>query len=464
MRSSLRLSGVFSQQHIVPLFVLLFVLSACSITGPAPSPARTLYGPIQFYDTHGVFLCELHGQNPRTDCQAPDAPIRQFAGQFLDYAINELADDLHVQATKLPSTALHVSTTLDLSLQKQVLQHIQQYIATMATTHNMKNAAEVMLDYHTGAIRSFIGSLDPQVNILTRDARQAGPAFRPFVYATAFEQGISPGEVVYDAPFSVGQGSQAYSPVDYGGTFHGYMSYRSALQNDYNIPSLKLYLKTGFDALRKTVIAMGIKPADIGTSGHYSLPLGTMEIPLLDETVAYGTMADGGIHVPPHAIEKISTADNHVIFTAVAHGTRALSPQTAFMMTDVMSDNNARTPEFGPCSPLLLYTTTQAQCSAGHPGDVRPAAVHGGMNGAFRDTIAIGYTTDLVVGAWSGNSNAEPMFNVLGVDGAAHIWHDTMLLAEEQKPITPFPGPPAGVVKKTVSYPNLTTTDWYVAQ
>jgi membrane peptidoglycan carboxypeptidase len=464
MRSSPRLSEACSRRHIIPVVVLLLVLSACSNIGTITGPSQAAHGPIQFYDTHGVFLCELHGQNPATDCQAPDAPIRQFAGQFLDYAINELADDLHVPTSKLPQTALNVSTTLDLALQKRILQHIQQYIATMATMHNMKNAAEVMLDYHNGAIRSFIGSLDPQVNILTRNARQAGQAFKPFVYATAFEQGISPGEVVYDAPFSIGQGSQAYSPIDYGRQYRGYISYRSALQDNANIPALKLYLKTGFAALRKTVIAMGIKPAAIGTEGYYALPLGTMELPLLDETVAYGTMADGGIHVPPHAIEKVSTADAHVIFTSTSQGTRALSPQTAFMMTDVMSDNNARASEFGQCSPLLLYTTTQTQCEAGHPGDVRPAAVHGGVTDAFRDTIMIGYTTDLVVGAWSGNSNAEPMFNILGVDGAARIWHDTMLMAEEQKPITAFPGPPAGVVKKTVSYPNLTTTDWYLAQ
>lgn len=241
------------------------------------------------------------------------------------------------------------------------------------------------------------------------------------------------------------------------------MSYRSALQNDYNIPSLKLYVKTGFDALRKNVVAMGIKPGDIGTSGYYALPFGTNELPLLDETVAYGTMADGGVFVPPHAIEKISTADTHVIFTTRPQETRALSPQTAFMMTDVMSDNAARATEFGPCSPFLLYTTTQEQCTTGKPGVVRPAAVHGGTNGAFKDTITLGYTTDLVVGAWSGNSNFDPMFNITGEDGAARIWHDTMLLAEGQKPITPFPGPPAGVVKKTVNYPNLTTTDWYLA-
>jgi membrane peptidoglycan carboxypeptidase len=437
--------------------LLLFILSACS--GKTFTNAGATKGPIQLYDVHGVFLCEIHGTNQQTNCFNEKAAIRQVAQQFLNYTVNELAAALHVQPENLPSSALKVSTTLDLALQKQTLQAMSKYIATMATTHNMHNAAEVTLDYHNGAIRSFLGTLDNEVNILTRTKRLAGVVFKPFEYATAFEQGISPGEVVYDAPFSVG--SPPFSPLNDDMQFHGYLSYRSALQNAYNIPSLKLYIKTGFPALRENVIALGIKPEDIGTSGSYFVPIGGVKLPLLDTTVAYGTMANGGMHIPPHAIDTISTPDHRILYTAKPQQTPALSPPVAFMMTDVMSDNTARTPEYGACSPLLLYTTTQAQCEAGNTGTIRPAAVHGGVGGTFKDTFTIGYTSDLVVGAWAGNNNNDPMMNITGLDGAAQIWHDTMLLAEAQKPITPFPGPPAGVVKKTVSYPHLTTTDWY---
>lgn len=465
MNSRTLLVAHFSGLRTVTLLLCVCVLSSC-MNGNFAGNAST-NGPIQLYDTHGTLICQLHGQNPQMDCLAPKSIPRQFAFQFIDYALNELASDLHVSVAHLPSSALNVSTTLDLNLQKQVLQTTKRYIATMATTHNMKDAAVVMLDYHNGAIRTLIGSLDnatspTQLNVVTQDPRQPGSVFQPFVYATAFEQGISPGEVVYDGPFSVG--TPPYSPVNSDRQFHGYMSYRHALQNNFNIPALKLFVRTGFAALRKNVLAMGLTPSDIGTEDLYDLALGAHGMPLLDATVAYGTMANGGIHVAPHAIDKISTPDGHRVFAAKTQGTQALSQQTAFMLTDVMSDNNARAYEFGTCSPLELYTTTQEQCRAGNSGPVRPAAVHVSANGGFKDTLAIGYTTDLVVGSWTGNDDDTPMFNIIGVDGASRIWHDSMLLAEAGKPIQQFPAPPSDVVKKTVAYPNLTTTDWYRTQ
>jgi membrane peptidoglycan carboxypeptidase len=460
------LPAYLSRLCIVTLLFLVCVLSACTPGSPTAAGPQTK-GPIQLYDTHGILICQLHGQNSQQDCLTKNSVQRPFAFQFIDYALNELASDLHTTVANLPSTALKVSTTLDLNLQKQVLQKAKQYITTMTTTHNMTNAAVVMLDYHNGAIRSLLGSLNsptanPPLNVITQDPRQLGSLFKPFVYATAFEQGISPGEVVYDGPFSVG--TPPYSPRNYDNMFHGYMSYRSALQNDYNIPALKVFVRTGFDAVRKNVLAMGLTPGDIGTEGNYSIPLGTKETPLLDVTVAYGTMANGGIHIPPHAIEKISASDGHVVFSTQPQGIRALSPQTAFMMTNVMSDENAGAPEFGTCSPLELYTTSEKQCKAGNPGAVRPAAVHIGTTDSFRDTLTVGYTTDLVIGSWAGNSDASPMFNIIGLDGASRIWHASMLLAEAGKPIQQFPGPPPGVIKKTIDYPNLTTTDWYLTK
>lgn len=84
------------------------------------------------------------------------------------------------------------------------------------------------------------------------------------------------------------------------------------------------------------------------------------------------------------------------------------------------------------------------------------------LNSSFQDTSAIGYTPDLVVGTWAGNSNHSPMSpDITGSDGATQIWHDTMLLAEGNTPVEAFPAPPADVVKKKVNYPALTTTDWY---
>lgn len=454
------------QSHIFILFLLLYLLSGCAYS---ISPATLTNGPIQLYDVHNRLLCQLHGQKSQLDCLAKNGTSRQFASQYIDYTVSELASDLHVSSDRLPSSALHISTTLDLDLQRRVLQKTQQYIASMADTHHMTNAAAIILDYHNGAIRSLIGSLDSPttdnpLNVVTQKGRQIGSAFKPFVYATAFEQGISPGEVVYDGPFSVG--SPPYTPLNYDQKYHGYLSYRAALQQNLNIPTLKLSLKTGFAALRQKALALGIKAENLTPleKGWYSASFGIMDVPLLDTTVAYGAMANGGIRIPPHTIEKISTSDGHIIYTVKPQGIRALSPEAAFMITDVMSDNTTRPPEESQCSPYILYTTTAEQCKAGNQGSVRPAAVHSGANDSLRDTLAVGYTSDLVAGTWTGNTDFLLLVNVSTLDGAPQLWHDSMLLAEANTPITPFPGAPSSIVKKTMSYSDLTTTDWYLAK
>ncbi|MBV9256485.1 MAG: hypothetical protein JO215_00545, partial [Ktedonobacteraceae bacterium] len=209
------LPACISRVRIVSVLLLVWALSGCTVGGPGIGSQTR--GPIQLYDVHRILICQLHGQNPELDCLAKKSVQRQFAFQFIDYALNELASDLHVSIANLPSYALNVSTTLDLNLQKQVLQKAKQYIATVAKTNNIKNAAVVMLDYHNGAIRSLIGSLDSPtadapLDVVTQQPRQLGSIFKPFIYATAFEQGISPGEVVYDGPFSINEPQQPYSP------------------------------------------------------------------------------------------------------------------------------------------------------------------------------------------------------------------------------------------------------------
>jgi len=103
------------------------------------------------------------------------------------------------------------------------------------------------------------------------------------------------------------------------------------------------------------------------------------------------------------------------------------------------------------------------QCYAGNPGTVRPAAVKTGTTNDFKDSWTVGYTPDGdVIGVWTGNDDNSAMVDVTGIMGAAPIWHHAMLLAEQGRPIQDFPGPPSGVAKKTVHYPGLTTTDWYL--
>jgi membrane peptidoglycan carboxypeptidase len=445
--------------HMLFISMLLSLLSACAnnISLGQPQPQN---GPIQFYDIHNQLICQLHGQNPQLDClQHKDLS----SAYFIDTAVSELASDLHVDVDHLPTTALHVATTLDLSLEQQTYQKARQYIATMSATHNMHNASVVVLDPHSGGIRALVGNTDTsyggsQANLATQPFN-AGSSFKPFIYATAFEQGISPGEVVYDGPFTIAiANSPSYAPVNSDQKFHGHMSYRTALQTELNIPSLKLYVKVGTEAVIKKVKALGMEYQ--GTP-EYSTALGALSISLLDETIAYAAMANGGVYMHPHTIVKVTSLDNHMLYQDSTQGTRALSPEAAFMITDVLSGTASQISNFGICSPLELYSTSHTQCQAGNAGTVRPAAVMAGLDNSWRSALAIGYTPNLVVGSWTGNSNYSPMADVTDVDGAAQIWHETMLLAEGNTPVKAFPAPPADVVKKTINYPSLTTTDWY---
>jgi len=167
------------------------------------------------------------------------------------------------------------------------------------------------------------------------------------------------------------------------------------------------------------------------------------------------------VRIPPHAIDTVEDVQGHLIYHFLPLGKRVIKKQVAFMMTNVLSDNSSRTYEFGKCSALYLYSTTQTKCYRGQPGVVRPAAVKTGTSQNFDDNWTVGYTTDYVIGVWAGNNDNSPMVNVTGVDGAAPIWHDSMLLAEQGQPIVAFPTV-SGVVERTVHYPGITTTDWYL--
>ncbi len=392
-----------------------------------------------------------------------------LAPHFVRYAVNELAQELHVKIPDLSRAGLVVSTTLDLPLQNKVLKIAQQHIAALAQAHHMSNAAEVLIDYHNGDIRVLLGNINPNdpktgaFDVASQGYRQPGSSFKPFIYATAFGQGVSPGEAVQDGPLTVQMccGLPAYVPQNYDLRYHGLITYRYALQNSFNIPAVKLIMKTGVDESLHTAQVMGITSYQ-GTP-NYTLVLGSLGVHLLDETSAYGVFANSGIRVPPHAIDTVTDVQGHVILHVQQPGQRVISKQVAFMVTNVLSDNSSRTFEFGKCSALDLHSSSETDCYLGNPGTIRPSAAKTGTSTNFNDNWTVGYTSDYVMGVWAGNNDNSPMVNVTGVDGAAPIWHDSLLVAETGRPIVGFSNP-GGVVKKTVSYGGLTTTDWYLSK
>jgi penicillin-binding protein 1A len=386
------------------------------------------------------------------------------AATYVDYVISELNNDLHVKTSDLSRSGLVVKTALDLKLQNYAQADAKLHVEQM-TAHHITNASVVVMDQHTGAVKAIVGNIDPNdpkygaFNVATQGYRQPGSSFKPYVYATAFQQGVaSPGSKVLDAPLTIPMccGLPSYTPHNYSQTYGGWMTYRYALDNSLNIPAIKIEQAAGIDQSLKTAEGMmGISDGSNTRAANvfYGTPnitmvLGALSVRLIDNTEGYATFANGGIRVPYHAIDEVLDQNGKVIFKPDTTGKRVLSQAAAFMMTNVLSDNNSRNYEFGLCSALYLYTNSTSQCYAGDPGKVYPAAAKTGTSNSFVDNWTMGYTPRYTVGVWAGNNDNSQMINVTGVDGAGPIWHDVQLYLNKGKPALQFPGPPSSVVKQ----------------
>ncbi len=385
--------------------------------------------------------------------------LTQPAPQFFDFVLEQLEKQFHMTRDQLSLSDMRVYTTLDLKLQNQILKIAQAQVASLQGS-NVTNAAEVLIDYHTGAVRTLLGNVHPDTDyfdVATDGYRQPGSSFKPYVYVTAFEQGVSPGQAVDDTPLSIPQsGRPPFRPQNYSRSFYGHMTLRCALQNSLNIPTVKVIEHVGVQNAINTMQEMGI--TDYRGDLNDTVALGSLAVHLIDHTSAIGTFADGGVHVPYYTIQKVEFANTHRVFEhAQVPGTRVISPQLAYMMTDVLRDNSDRAPEFGYCNPLNLRT--DGTCY----GPVLPSAAKTGTTDNFRDTWTVGYTSDYVLGVWVGNNNDLPMININGITGAAPIWHDAMLAAEAGHSPQPFTNP-GGMVKVEQHYSDgVATDDWYLA-
>ncbi len=397
--------------------------------------------------------------------------LENRAPHFVNFVLLQLQQQFHMTRSQLSRSGMLVYTTLDIALQDKIQKIAQQHIAELRADHHLTNAAEVLIDFHTGAIISLLGSIDyndtsidGQFDVATQGYRQPGSSFKPYVYVTAFQQGSSPAQAIIDKRTTIYDPTAdppSWSPDNYDRSFHGHMTLRCALQNSLNVPAVRVLRHVGINAAMGTAKEMGISSYE-GYPG-YSLVLGGLSIRLIDHTSAMGTFANGGVHVPYYAITKVVFSNTGKVYQQPTNsGKSVISPQLAYMMTSVLSDNASRTPEFYDCNVLQLYSNSQTDCWSGNRGRVRPAAAKTGTTEDFRDNWTVGYTTDYVMGVWAGNNDNTPMIDVTGVQGAAPIWHDAMLVAEDGHPIRDFPNP-GGLERATVTYPDgVQTTDWFL--
>jgi membrane peptidoglycan carboxypeptidase len=365
---------------------------------------------------------------------------------FTTYALTELANDLHVKVSDLARSGLVVTTTINTNLQTQVLQEAQHAIAAIRTAHHITDSSVVMIRPQTGAIKTLIGNIDPAHNdfdVATQGFRQAGSTMKAFTYVTAFEHGLSPGQKTDDEPQTFYYHGIPFHPDNYDDMHHGWITYREALDWSLNIDATKLELSPYVGVRRDYMTAEDLGLGQTNGVVNETFTLGSLGVHLLNETAAYGVFANGGKYIAPHAIKTVTNAQGKIIYTAPMMGKQVVSPQAAYILSMVLSDNATRDKEFFPCDALDLFVNNK--CG----GTVIPAAVKTGTSNNFVDNLTIGYTPSLVTGVWSGNDNNSPMNNIIGITGAGTIWHDAMMTALQGQPIQHFTNP-GGVVYNPV--------------
>jgi 1A family penicillin-binding protein len=331
---------------------------------------------------------------------------------------------------------LEVTTTLDIRMQEMAEFIVREHAAKLGP-FNASNSALVAINPATGEILAMVGSADfhnkeikGEVNVSLAH-RQPGSSIKPVTYLAAFQKGWHSATIVEDVQTTF-PGTPPYTPRNYDGRFHGKVSVRSALANSYNIPAVKALQHVGVPAMIDLARKMGI--TTFKDPSHYglALTLGGGEVRLLDLVAAYGVFANHGKYVRPVSILRVTDASGNLLDQWPGQTPQpVVDPGRAYMITSILADNEARTPAFGPNSPLKLS---------------RPAAAKTGTTDDFKDNWTIGYTSQLVTGVWVGNADNTPMRGTTGLTGAAPIWHDFMEFALAPLPVDPL-SPPPGLVK-----------------
>ncbi len=374
---------------------------------------------------------------------------------------------------------LRVYTTLDLDLNNKAQEiaatHIKQLLEE---EHNASNACVVSIRPKTGEILAMVGSVDywdeendGNVNVCTADpGRQPGSSFKPFNYMTLFSQGVyNAATMVMDVRQSFPDDpNPPYVPENYDptglGKYHGPVRLRNALASSYNIPAVWALSKAGVKNVIATAHRMGITTLNQDYYG-LALTLGGGEVKPLDMAYAYSVWANlgamAGQPVPevdrrpghrtldPVSILRIEDKAGNVIYEYKQPTTEQIvDPALAYLMVDILSDNNARTPGFGANSVLKKDF------------EDRPIAAKTGTTNNFRDNWTVGFTPQLATAVWVGNNNNEEMKDVTGLSGAAPIWHDVMLYYLQGKPVEEWQRPPGLVDVRVDSLSGLLPSDY----
>lgn len=340
-----------------------------------------------------------------------------FVFYVLDLLTQRYGEDM------VQNGGLQVYTTLDLKMQDEYQTIVSEEVAK-AKSLSVGNAGLVALEPKTRFIRAMVGSKDyfakdfeGKYNIATA-MRQPGSTLKPITYLTGFTKGFNGASVLYDVstefPIKDDPSQKPYAPGNYGGWgFRGPIQVRFALANSVNVPAVKMLDLVGIPNMVKLAQDLGIKSLNYDPRKHgLAITLGGVEVKLLDLTNGFASLADSGKYKDLTAISEVKDSKGKILEKYNDFGAREIvDSKLVWLLTDILSDNNARSLAFGTNSQLYIKNNK--------------VAVKTGTSNDLKDNWTVGFTPDITIGVWVGNNDGKPMNNRLasGLTGAAPIWN-----------------------------------------
>ena len=411
----------------------------------------------------------LDAENAPLSYNAAPYPIE--APHFI-WMIKDQLDELFASGALNLKQSLVIRTTLDLNMQHLAEEIVKRRIALFKpkegeTNRNVNNAALVIINPQNGEILTLVGSADyfdssiyGALNMAITQ-RQSGSAFKPIIYTAALDPRragtFTAATSILDVSntFTTKDG-QPYKPVNYDGKEHGFVSVRESLASSLNVPAVLTLQNVGIENVIMLANHLGIKSLYEPQYYDLSLALGGGEMSLLELSGAFGAFANQGSYTGHTSILEIHDADGNLLYAPQKNPVlQIIDPRVAWLISDILSDDRARTTGFGINSVLKIDRT---------------AAVKTGTTTNFHDNWTIGYTPDLLVGVWVGNSNYQAMHNVTGLTGAAPIWAETMRSILQGRPDKIFKQPDGLIQTEVCDLSGLlpteacphTKTEWFI--
>jgi membrane peptidoglycan carboxypeptidase len=362
---------------------------------------------------------------------------------------------------------LRVITTLDLELQEKGQEIVDQWVTEFEKQNcGCHNGALVAIDNNTGQILAMVGSRDfwrkdiQGENNNATAIKQPGSAFKPAVYLAAFLKGWNPATIVWDVPKKYpNPGGEPFVPVGPTSSYQGPVTVRQALGSSLNAPAVAAAAYAGVPAVIDVAHKLGISTLTDPENYGVSIATGGANITLLDMTYMYATLANQGAMVGEPAAEgsprkldpvpllRVTDGRGRVLYEfKQPHREQTIPPQYAYLITNVLSDDSART---------LIYSPGLFSLKDGRPLAAKTGTQQGYEVSQIRSTWNFGYVPDLSVGVWVGNADGTLVRNISSASSSLRIWRDFMQFAVDYLGIGPKPfTQPPGIVRAKTTIPG----------